>query len=109
MQKTDPRVQLDYANQIRCERAHLRRRVKSGQVSLYALLREPPKAIETLPLFKLLTWQHLMGTKRARSIIFEAGGIYDERIPVGKMSKAARERIMDQMRVGANGVGSIKE
>jgi hypothetical protein len=57
---------LARANKIRFARADIRKQVFNGEITIAGLVTTMPKAIETLEVYKALTWQMRWG--RARSL-----------------------------------------
>ena len=56
---------LDLANQYRIERARIKKAVKSGEVPIIDLIVDPPPAVRTMTVHKLLMAQAGWGKQRA--------------------------------------------
>lgn len=70
---TTPMENLAYANEIRIERAQLRRRIASGELSMAEVIEDPPAALRKARVSYVLRSIPYVGETRARVICRTAG------------------------------------
>lgn len=51
---------------VRAERARVRRDLRSGVLSLAAVILDPPACVVSVPLFEIVRWQRFFGAYRLR-------------------------------------------
>ena len=64
---------LRRANEVRAKRTELKRDIKAGRVSVYALLSDPPECIETMKVSDLLLVAPKYGPVRVTTILRREG------------------------------------
>jgi hypothetical protein len=79
---------LERANEIRLERAALKRRIAAGEVSAADVITHPPKAAESWSVGDLLMSQRRWGTTRCRR--FLARNNITETKPIGTLTERQR-------------------
>jgi hypothetical protein len=79
---------LERANEIRLERAALKRRIAAGEVSAADVIMDPPKAAESWSVGDLLMSQRRWGTTRCRR--FLARNNITETKPIGTLTERQR-------------------
>lgn len=82
---------LDRANEIRTYRANLKRKIKSGRVSIIHLLLDPPEQLETMKIFDLLMAMPKMGRVKVNKILSQCRMSPSK--TVGGMSERQRDEL----------------
>jgi len=88
---------LERANEIRLERAALKRRIAAGEVSAAEIILDPPRAAESWSLGDLLMSQRRWGTTRCRR--FLARNSITETKPIGTLTDRQRRVLADGLRL----------
>ena len=87
---------LERANEIRLERAALKRRIAAGEVSAAEVILDPPKAAESWSVGDLLMSQRRWGTTRCRRFLARNG--ITETKPIGTLTDRQRRLLADSLR-----------
>lgn len=87
---------LERANEIRLERAALKRRIAAGEVSAAEIILHPPRAAESWSLGDLLMTQRRWGTTRCRRFLARNG--IAETKPIGTLTDRQRHVLADALR-----------
>jgi hypothetical protein len=91
----DRLVALERANEIRCARAQLKRRIGAGQLSVAEVILDPPAEAGRWPVAELLASQrHWGGVKCSR---FLAHNRISEVKPVGELTERQRRLLAAQL------------
>jgi hypothetical protein len=86
---------LERANEIRLERAALKRRIAAGEVSAAEVILDPPKAAESWSVGDLLMSQRRWGTTRCRR--FLARNSIIETKPIGTLTDRQKHVLADSL------------
>lgn len=73
--------------------------VRSGEVSIYDLLEDPPLIVGSLPVVKLLQWTPGIGHVKAR-LILRSARIEDHNVKMRNLGQGRRIEIVDRMHSG---------
>jgi hypothetical protein len=97
MQTATPQWQtaLDKANAVRFAKANYKRDMKAGRKTSRDLLLDPPDCALEVPIVLLLQW--IPGIKRVRALRIMRGIIWQEGMPLRRVSPATRERLYQQV------------
>jgi hypothetical protein len=87
---------LARANQIRVERAELKRQIAEGEVEAAAVILDPPGAAHSWPVGELLVSQRGWGAARCRR--FLARSHINERRTVGELTDRQRHLLAGELR-----------
>ena len=87
---------LERANEIRLERAALKRRIAAGEVSAAEVILDPPKAAESWSVGDLLMSQRRWGTTRCRRFLARNG--ITETKPIGTLTDRQKCLLADSLR-----------
>jgi hypothetical protein len=88
-------IALNKGNAVRYARADYKRDLKAGRVTARDLLLDPPDFALTVPIIDLLQW--IPGIKRVRALRIMRGLIYQEGMPLRRVSPATREKLYEQV------------
>lgn len=86
---------LEKANELRGARAQYKRDMKSGEVTSRELLLDPPELALDVKIVDILQW--IPGVKRKRALQVMAGIIYQEGMPLRRLSLSTRRKLYDQV------------
>lgn len=86
---------LERANEIRLERAALKRRIVTGEVSAADVILDPPRAAESWSLGDLLMSQRRWGTTRCRRFLARNG--ITETKPIGTLTDRQRHVLAEAL------------
>ncbi|HEX5192553.1 MAG TPA: hypothetical protein VFW09_07100 [Solirubrobacteraceae bacterium] len=89
---------LERANEIRLERAALKRRIAAGEVPAAEVILHPPKAAESWSVGDLLMSQRRWGTTRCHRFLARNG--ITETKPIGTLTDRQRRLLADSLRPG---------
>jgi hypothetical protein len=89
---------LERANEIRLERAALKRRIAAGEVPAAEVILHPPKAAESWSVGDLLMSQRRWGTTRCHRFLARNG--ISETKPIGTLTDRQRRLLADSLRPG---------
>lgn len=99
MEQTDRRAQhmvaLAQANRIRLDRAELKRRVRSGETTVGAVVMQPPEEALTMEIGALLGAQHRWGVTRVRRFLSRVP--LSETKAIGTMTERQRRAVRDML------------
>ena len=100
---------LERANEIRLERAALKRRIAAGEVSAAEVILNPPQSAETWSVGDLLMSQRRWGTTRCRR--FLARNSITETKPVGTLTQRQKNLLARSLvlTLGEAGSGMSRE
>lgn len=87
---------LQKANQVRSERAHIRKSIASGEVHYADVLMDPPEIIKAVTVHNWLQW--ISGISKKRSIVIRRTLMMSETVTVGSLSEGSRERLLGAIR-----------
>lgn len=81
---------LDRGNEVRFERAAIKRALKNGEIRVDALLTDLPPVLESVPIGNLLAWCPglRVGGLGWKSVL--DGAVADDRIPAGEVEQSIR-------------------
>jgi hypothetical protein len=85
---------LERANEVRSEKKRIKHDALIGKLDAASLLLDPPKVIEREPVWKVLTWFHGIGPRKAKATIRRAAGTMSDTLPVGSLSRETRQKIV---------------
>lgn len=86
---------LDKGNQIRYARADYKRDMKAGRKTSADLLLEPPELALDVKVVDVLTW--IPGIKRSRALKVMAGLIFQEGMPLRRLSPSTRRKLYNRV------------
>lgn len=92
---SQPLRALNHANAIRIPRARLKRRVNTGEVTVAAVILDPPPEGESMALAELLMSQPLWGVARCRRFLVTMG--LREEKTVGSLTERQRRLLADAL------------
>ena len=95
---------LGRANQARCARAELKRRVARGEIEVAEVILTPPWEAERMAVADLLTSQRQWGHTRVRK--FLASVAMSENKTIGSMTERQRRTVAARLTLPQAGVGS---
>lgn len=98
---------LSIANAVRTAKAVIREEVRTGERSLFDLIIDPPDAMVSTTIVKLLAWQPRVGPIKARALLRNMPEIPDMNIELRNLGPVRRQALIDRMRSGVNGVPPI--
>jgi hypothetical protein len=89
------KIALDSANAVRLARAEYKRELKAKTKTSRDLLLDPPDFALEVPIVLLLQW--IPGIKRTRALRIMRGIIYQEGMPMRRLSPATRQKLYEQV------------
>jgi hypothetical protein len=95
---------LERANQARCARAELKRRVAQGEIGVVEVILTGPWEAEGMAVADLLTSQRRWGQTRVRK--FLASVAMSENKTIGSMTERQRRAVAARLTMAQAGVGS---
>lgn len=86
---------LSRANEVRMERAALKRQVYAGSFAVVELVEDPPEAVSRVLVGDLLTWPRRWGQLKATRVLRRAGVSVTR--PVGQLTVRERSDLVAQL------------
>lgn len=86
---------MNKGNAVRYARADYKRDLKNGDKTSRDLLLDPPDFVLNVPIVDLLTW--IPGIKRTRALRIMRGIVFQEGMPMQRLSPATREKLYKQV------------
>lgn len=86
---------LNKGNTVRYARADYKRDLKAGKRTSRDLLLDPPDFALNVPIVDLLTW--IPGIKRTRALRIMRGIVYQEGMPMRRLSPQTRQKLYEQV------------
>lgn len=86
---------LELANEIRLERADLRRAVIAGEIHIAEILAYPPESLRTLTVTRILSWPSHMTIRKAERLLNRMG--IPISAPLMALSEQRRFALIDEL------------
>jgi hypothetical protein len=96
---------LERANEIRLERAALKKRIAAGEVSAADVITDPPPAAESWSVGDLLMSQRRWGTTRCRRFLSRSN--ITETKPIGTLTERQRNLLADSLHPALEEPGGV--
>lgn len=91
---------LQRANEVRLERAAIKKQLKAGELSLEELLDDTPACLDNVEIGDLIAWMHRYGPQRVNRVLMDpvtGRPIIGRHIPLWRIGAATRERLIERV------------